>query len=556
VGRGAATLTTGYSPGLPETFDLFSRGYLLSDIDLKVQVDNLIRIGTALSSETDIDALLEMIVDESRRFTGADAGTLYSISEGGRFLDWKIAHNDTLGSRMGGTSGVPVALPPVPLIIDGQMNLQNVSAYVSNTGETVNIPDVYKAEGFDFSGPRRYDEATGYRSTSMLVVPLRNHEGDIIGVLQLLNAKQAGKVIPFSSDYEAFIVALASQAAVAITNARLIRDLSDLFDAFIETTAAAIDEKSPYTAGHVRRVAKLTMMIAESIDAADQGIWKYVHFSPEELKELRIAAWMHDVGKMTTPEFVVDKATKLETIYDRLETVRTRYEVFRRDAEIAALTKKLDLLRGPGLEEELRAIDQALEEERAELDQERDFIVACNTGGEFMEDEDLLRLQAIANKHFEMDGKSQPRLSENEIYNLSIRKGTLTREERQVINNHAAVSIKMLSQLPFSKDLRRVPEFAGAHHEKLNGEGYPFKLKAHQLPLQGRILAAADIFEALTASDRPYRKPMPLSQAMKIMGFMVKDGELDVKIIDLVKQNGILQKYAAEELRTEQLDVG
>ena len=399
------------------------------DNDLKAQVDNLIRIGIALSSETDIDVLLEMIVDESRRFTRADAGTLYSVSDDGHFLDWKIAHNDTLGTRQGGTSGEPVNLPPVQLIIDGQKNLSNVSAYVGNTGETVNIPDVYEAEGFDFSGPRRYDEATGYRSTSMLVVPLLNHEEDIIGVLQLLNAQEPDNksVIPFSSDYESFITALASQAAVAITNARLIQDLSNMFNAFIETTATAIDEKSPYTAGHVRRVAKLTMMIAGGIEEADQGIWRYIRFTPDELEELRIAAWMHDVGKMTTPEFVVDKATKLETIYDRVETVQTRYEVFLRDEELAAMKEKLVL-----------SDDSGRDAKCAEIDEELAFVVACNTGGEFMEDEDIQKLQDIASKTFEMDGEVVPRLSENEVYNLSIRKGTLTEEERQVISNHAA----------------------------------------------------------------------------------------------------------------------
>lgn len=527
----------------------------MAEIDLKTQVDNLIRIGIALSSETDIDVLLEMIVDESRRFTGADAGTLYAVSDDGRFLDWKIAHNDTLGSRMGGTSGEPVTLPPVPLIVDGQMNLENVSAYVGNTGETVNIRDVYEAEGFDFSGPRRYDEATGYRSMSMLVVPLRNHEGDIIGVLQLLNAKSGDQVVPFSSDYESFVAALASQAAVAITNARLIQDLSHLFDAFIQTTAAAIDEKSPYTAGHVRRVAKLTMMIARSIDASEEGLWKYVHFTPEELEELRIAAWMHDVGKMTTPEYVVDKATKLETIYDRVETVKTRYEIFKRDAEIAALKEKLSLVQDTDKTDQVQEIDQKLESELAEIKAECDFIVQCNAGGEFMEDEDIQRIKDIAKQSFEIDDQTQPRLTENEVYNLSIRKGTLTSEERQIINNHAAVSIKMLSQLPFSKTLQKVPEYAGGHHEKLNGEGYPLKLNAEQLPLQARILAVADIFEALTASDRPYRKPMPLSQALKIMGFMVKDGELDMKIVDLVQENGTLLNYAKEELIEEQIDV-
>ncbi|MDP6041172.1 MAG: HD domain-containing phosphohydrolase, partial [Candidatus Latescibacteria bacterium] len=328
-----------------------------------------------------------------------------------------------------------------------------------------------------------------------------------------------------------------------------------LFNAFIETTAAAIDEKSPYTAGHVRRVSKLTMMIARGIDQAKDGIWQHIHFTTEELEELRIAAWMHDVGKMTTPEYVVDKATKLETIYDRIKTVKTRYEVFLRDAEIAALNQNVALANDPEREAKCAEIDAALEREQAALREELDFVVACNTGSEFMEDEDIHRLENIAARTFEMGGEMLPQLSDNETYNLLIRKGTLTDEERQVINNHAAVSLKMLSQLPFSKTLRRVPEYAGGHHEMLDGKGYPQGLAADQLPLQARILAVADIFEALTASDRPYRKPIPLSQAMEIMGFMVKDGELDSKIVALMEETGVLKKYVEEELNAEQLGV-
>ncbi len=528
--------------------------------DLKARLDNLIRIGIALSGETNIDVLLEMIVDESRRLTHADGGTLYIVRHDGRCLDWKILQNDTLGTRMGGASGMPIeksGLPPVPLIVDGQINLKHVSAYVVNTGEVVNIPDVYEAKGYDFRGTRRYDETTGYRSRSMLVVPLRNQQGEIVGVLQLLNAKDAtGKqFIAFSEAYENFISSLASQAAVAITNAHLIQNLSQLFNSFIETTATAIDEKSPYTAGHVRRVAKLTMMIAETINQKKEGMWGRVQFKPEELEELRIAAWMHDVGKMTTPEYVVDKATKLETITDRIETVRTRYEVFKRDVQIATFKKKLDLSRDEFHQARCAEIEAHLQAELANLQAELDFVVRCNTGGEFMADADLARLKEIASKTFEMDGKTHARLTPDEVYNLSIRKGTLTDEERKVINNHAAVSIKMLLQMPFSKGLNHVPQYAGGHHEKLNGKGYPQGLAAIELPLQARILAVADVFEALTASDRPYRKPIPLSQALRIMGFMVKDGELDPKIVDLVKEGGLLMAYAQEELVADQIDV-
>ena len=530
--------------------------------DLKAQIDNLCRIGIALSSERNIDVLLEMIVDESRRFTGADAGTLYIVSDDENTLEWKIVQTESKEIRFGGTSSKKIdesIFKPVPLISEGQVNLSNVSAYVAYTGQTVNIPDVYEAEEFDFSGPRRSDKAMGYRSKSMLVVPLRNHEDDIIGVLMLLNAQDSERdeVIPFSSEYEDLITSLASQAAVAITNAKLIQDLQNLFDAFIQTTAMAIDEKSEYTGGHIQRVADLTMRIAEEINRSETGLWGKVRFTPDELEELRIAAWMHDVGKITTPEFVVDKATKLETIYDRIETIRTRYEVFKRDARIAALKQKFEIVSaGNGDPKALAAVDGTLQEELKELEGELDFIVQCNTGGEFMADEDIQRLEEVASRTYEAGEDLRPRLSENEVYNLSIQKGTLTEEERQVINNHASVSIKMLSQLPFSKKLRKVPEYAGGHHEKLSGKGYPQGLSAEELPLQARVMAVADVFEALTATDRPYRKPMPLSQALKILGFMVKDGELDSKIVDLLVQSGVVAQYARDELLPDQIDIG
>ena len=532
----------------------------MTEQEQKAQVDNLIRIGIALSSERNIDVLLEMIVDESRRFTRADGGTLYTVSDDGKYLNYKIAQNDTLKIRVGGTSPVAVdeaVLKPIPLAVEGQANLSNVSAYAANTGKPANIPDVYEAKGFDFTGPKGFDAAMGYRTQSMLVVPMRNHEDDIIGVLQLINAQDAqGDTIPFSADYEDMIISLASQAAVGITNARLIHDLEALFDAFIQSIASAIEEKTAYTAGHVSRVADLTLRIAEEINRAETDIWKDIRFTPDELKELRLAAWMHDVGKITTPEYVVDKSTKLETIYDRIETVRTRYEVLKRDAEIAALKKKNAILAsGNGGSDEMAAIDAALQDTLGELQENLDFVVQCNTGGEFMADEYIERLQKISERSCEVGDERLNSLSEDELFNLCIRKGTLTDDERQVINNHVAVSMKMLSQLPFSKKLRRVPEFAGGHHEMLNGKGYPRGLSAEELPLQARIMAVADIFEAVTAADRPYRTPNTLSKALGILGNTVKFGELDGRIVDLFVQSGALMAYAKEVLRPEQIDI-
>ena len=302
--------------------------------DLKAQVDNMIRIGIALSSELDIDELLEMIVDESRRFTRADGGTLYILSDDKKSLRGKIVQNDTLGTRIGGTSQVEIdeqVFAPIPLAVDGQINHGNVSAFVANTGRSVNIEDVFETEEFDFAGPRLFYEKVGFRTKSMLVVPLRNHEDDTIGVLMLLNAQDTehSDVIPFSKEHEALITALASQAAVGITNAQLIQDLQNLFDAFIQTIGSAIDEKSSYTGGHIRRVADLTMMISDEINLANEGLWGRLHFNEDELNELRISAWLHDVGKITTPEYVVDKATKLETIYDRIATYKEKAEALK-----------------------------------------------------------------------------------------------------------------------------------------------------------------------------------------------------------------------------------
>ena len=516
-------------------------------VELELQVQNLIRIGTALSSERNIDALLEMIVEESRRFTSADGGTLYVVSNDGDYLDWKILHNDTMGTRMGGTSGKPIHLPPVPLVVDRKANTNNVCAASASTGESINIPDAYEAEGFDFSGTRNYDEANNYRSKSFLVVPLRNHEDDIIGVLQLINAQELGthKVIPFSKSAQDLVTALASQAAVAITNAQLIKDLRELFEAFIQATATAIDEKSPYTAGHVRRVADLTMRIAGAINRSDKAEWGSVKFTTDELDEIRVAAWMHDVGKITTPEYVVDKATKLETINDRISLVEARWEILKRDSEIEALKKRLSA-------EEAQEAEAEASETIRSLDEDFEFVRESNRGGEFMADEQIARLSELAKLQVEVQGSKEPALSEDEFYNLSIRKGTLTEEERSVIQNHAAVSIKILSQLPFSKTLSHVPEYAGGHHEKLNGEGYPLGLTADQLPLQGRVLAVADVFEALTAPDRPYREPMHLSQAMDILRFMVKDGELDGRIVELFVSSGVAKAYAEQELKPNQ----
>jgi HD-GYP domain-containing protein (c-di-GMP phosphodiesterase class II) len=522
-------------------------------------IRKLTQIGAALSAEKNIDRLLEMIVDEARNFTHADGGTLYIMSDDETALNFAIVQNNTLKIRMGGTGGKITWSPVLLKNPDGSPNHANVSAYAALSAKVVNIPDVYEADGFNFQGTRKFDTDTSYRSKSMLVVPLQNHENDIIGVLQLLNAQDSatGKVINFSYEYQQMTESLASQAAVALSNNRLIHDLENLLESFITTIATAIDEKSPYTGSHVRRVADLTLTIADRINKMADGVYANVYFNDDLLRELRIAAWLHDVGKITTPEYVVDKATKLDSIYDRIETLKTRFEVLRRDHEIDVLKNRLimDASTRPaaGLETAGDSRVKAEINEQSDafvkgLEEDLGFLINANTGGEFMADEMLARIKDIAARTWLHEGVLQPLLTENEVYNLTIRRGTLTNEEREIINNHAKVTYKMLSRLPFPKKLRRVPDYAAAHHEKMDGTGYPRGLKGEELSLQSRILALADVFEALTAKDRPYRRGMTLSEALKIMSFMVKDGHIDKDLFEFFIKEQIYLDYAKKEL--------
>jgi HD-GYP domain-containing protein (c-di-GMP phosphodiesterase class II) len=517
------------------------------------QIRRLTQIGVALSAEKNIDKLLEAIIDEARLVTCADGGTLYIMSDDRQELHFAIVQNDTLAVRMGGT-GTPMSWQPVRMRLpDLSENRSQVSAYAALTGEVVNIADVYDAVGFNFEGTRQFDAQTGYRSKSMLVVPMRNHENDIIGVVQLLNAtdEKTKEVISFSAESQMMTESLASQAAVALSKNRLIQDLETLLQSFITTIATAIDEKSPYTGGHVRRVADLTMAIAEKINEKRDGIFAAFAFTDEEMQELYFAAWLHDVGKITTPEHVVDKATKLETIHDRIDMLRTRAEVMIRDREIVCLKAALNSRDGQAVAD-LTFVDDDLEIKA--LHEDIRFLEGINIGSEFLSDTMLARLADIGKRQWQKDGCWQPFINDDEMENLSVRRGTLTDAERDVINNHATVTYKMLSQLPFPKKLRRVAAFAGAHHEKLDGTGYPAGLKKEDLSLQSRILALADIFEALTAKDRPYKKGKTLQEALNIMKFMVKDQHIDGELFNLFLEEKIYLNYAVKELSPQQID--
>ena len=520
------------------------------------------QIGLALSVEKNINRLLEMIVSEARALSSADAGTLYVVDKQREHLCFEILQNDTMNIRIGGTGKLKSNMPDVPLYLDGQPNYSNVSSYVALTGETVNIPDVYKAEGFDFTGPRNYDKSTGYRSKSMLVIPLKNHENDIIGVLQLLNSTDAetDEVISFSPEYMNLVASLASQAAVAMTNAQLIEELKKLFSAFIKSIATAIDEKSPYTGGHVNNMFGLTVMIAEKINETDKGHFKDIHLSDDEMEELKMAAWMHDVGKITTPEYIIDKATKLQTICDRIKLVETRFLLIIKSVENESILRKLENLKKEKSgkktgELEIDLLDAAAAENIKKIQEELEFVKACNSPSEHMDDNAIKHLKEIGKKTYTLNGQKLPWLTEEEVENLCVQKGTLTKKERGIIENHARMTLKMLEQLPFPKNLANVPNYASAHHEKLDGSGYPRGLFGKDLPLQSRIMAIADVFEALTARDRPYKKPIKLSRAIKILEFMKKDKHIDPDILDLFIKSGVFYDYAQEKISSKQIDI-
>ena len=419
----------------------------------------LVKIGIALSAEKKLENLLEMIVSEARRYTNADGGTLYIKNDQDQ-LEFKIIQNDSLGVRKG-KGGEHIDWVPVSLRdANGLENHRNVSAHCALIGKAVNIDDVYSAD-FDFEGTREFDAKTGYRSKSMLLLPMRGHENDVIGVLQLLNAQDpdTGGIVGFGDLGIDDITSLASQAAIAITNVRLVKELETLLDAFLRVIAAAIDEKSPYTGGHVTNVAELTLGIAEEINKDRQGKFAEINFSEDELAELKMAAWLHDIGKITTPEHVVDKATKLETIFDRIELVRSRIEILKRDAEIKRLKARF-------------AEDGIVDDQSAdEIKKFHELLVSLervNLGSEFLSDEKIEDIKKFSRESYDAVGGRVPLLNDEEIENLSIRHGTLNENERMIINDHVRLTQKMLANLPFPRKLRNVPDIAGMHHEKLD----------------------------------------------------------------------------------------
>lgn len=569
------------------------------------KLERIIELGIAMSVEQNTDRLLELILKGAKEISHADGGSLY-LKEGDEFLEFKIVLNDSLHFAQGGANAAPITMPPVPLYMEsGTPNLHNVVTCAYHTGRTIAIEDAYHDPDFDFSGTQRFDKLNGYRSESFLTVPLKVHGGEILGALQLINSisPTTGKVVPFDNDIQGFVEALSAESAAVLYNRNLVEEHLRLFDSLIRLIAGAIDTKSPYTGGHCKRVPELAEMLADEIESVTEGPFAgFVFESEDDRRAFQIGAWLHDCGKMTTPDYVMDKAVKLETLYNRIHEIRMRFEVLLRDSrirELEAVASGVDTAQAAA---ESEADERQLIEDFA-------FVAECNHGAERLDQAKIARLRAIGartwyrrlnpalglswEEHRRFTGcgaasepgpepllgdkpehriphpadhsrvyedfgftlmPSQWAYNRGELYNLSIGSGTLTPEERFKVNEHILQTIVMLERLPFPDSLSRAPRYAATHHENLDGTGYPMRIRADQLSVPERIMAIADKFEALTASDRPYKPAKTLSEAVAVLFEFKQRGEIDPEMFDLFLRNGVYRRYAERYLRPDQID--
>jgi len=519
----------------------------MSHLDTQEIVKQLADLTGALTTEKDHTKLLDRIILGCMYLTNADGGTLYTLNEENENeLAFTILHNRSLGIHR-----KPRDLPAIQLFNSQQQASKLVVVQTFVQRETINIPDAYDCTEYDFSGTRNFDKQLSYHSKSFLCVPLQDHEGEIIGVLQLINAvDNEGNVIAFPETQQHLVESLASLAATVLTKRRLIDAQRQLFESFIKLIGRAIDHKSPVTGKHCEQVPEIAMLLADAVNNANQGTFADTCFNDIEMYELRISAWLHDCGKITTPEYIIDKATKLHTMFDRIALIESRFREYKQHLEIEYLRQSTTF----NTDQREKALTH-LSQRQQQLDTDLDFIRRSNTGSEFMADEDTTRILSIAEISWvDAEGNLRQLLTKDETDNLCIRKGTLTENERQVMRDHIKVSIDMLESLNYPKQLQEVPEIACNHHEHMDGSGYPRGLKADALSTRARIMCIADIFEALTSPDRPYKKGMLLSQAMTILGRMVQDNHLDADLFKLFVHSGTYLKYAEQHMTPRQID--
>ncbi len=519
-----------------------------------LHIKRLTRIGESLSSETDLDKIFDMILEEGIEFTRADAATIYKVTEDGQFLEFEIVYNATLNMRLGGTRGM-VNWHKIQLYdADGKPNSNKIVTSVYHNKISLCFDDVYETQDYDISGTIHTDIENNYRCKSMLTIPLKNHEDEVLGVIQFINAMDEAKnIVSFTDEHKAMLSSLASQAAIALSNRKLIQSLEDLLNQFMRSIAGAIEKKTKYTSDHITRVATLTELLSAKINEAPPEYFGGRRFSENELKELSMAGWMHDVGKIITPEYIMDKSTKLETITDRIELVTLRLEKI--DLLLSCLSTSISADEFNSFVQEHIDNDMDISNFHELMADSIAFLTKFNFGEEFVAEEDLQRVERISNIDFEYSGKRYYVFTEDEKKNMMIKgRGTLTGAEYQIMKDHASITWDMLSQLTFPKKYKNVAFYASTHHEALNGKGYPRGIGADELPIQSRILAVADIFEALTASDRPYKKAKTLSESLTMMAVMTKDGHLDKDLVSYFLDSGLYLEYANRFMKPEYID--
>jgi HD-GYP domain-containing protein (c-di-GMP phosphodiesterase class II) len=534
------------------------------------EIHELNQIGMALSAEHDPGKLLELILTKSRGFTCSDAGSVYlveSAGDGGQRqsllytgksgapmeeeqpreqLRFKLAQNDT------------VAVPFREVAMD--INEHSIAGYVALTGEIVNIEDAYHLPAdVPYSINRKFDEDSGYRTKSILAVPIRNQKEKIIAVLQLINAKRdfsarldsteavEQQVLAFTPRQQEIVQSLAGQAAVALENSQLYDSIQRLFEGFVRAAVTAIETRDPATSGHSFRVANLTVAMAEAVDRADSGLYAGVRFSRDQVREIRYASLLHDFGKVGVREEVLIKAKKLYPA--QLEVIKQRFGLVRRTLENENLKARMDYLFKNGREQFLAAqkdFDSRLAGQLLEVQEYAEAIIWANEPTVLPEG-NFDRLLEIANLHYEdLDGTKRPVLTTDEVQMLSIRKGSLDEEERLQIESHVIHTVSFLQQIPWTNELRNIPEIARGHHEKLNGTGYPYKLSAPEIPIQTRMMTISDIFDALAAADRPYKKAVSIEHALEILELSVNDGELDRDLFEVFLSARIFDRWKVE----------
>ncbi|MFB3918218.1 MAG: HD-GYP domain-containing protein [Terriglobales bacterium] len=526
------------------------------------EIDELNRIGAALSAEHDTGKLLEMILTKSRQITSADAGSLYLVEE----VEAPAARNSNLESGAGAQKHLRFAVAQndsVPVDF-GESTVaigpESIAGYVAMTGQIVNIDDAYHLEpSVPYSINRKFDEDSGYRTKSILAIPMRNQKDEIVGVLQLINAKREPKaklnalsnvivqVIPFSQRHRELVASLASQAAVALENSRLYGSIQKLFEGFVKASVTAIEARDPTTFGHSFRVANLTVALAEVVDRISSGPYAPVRFSRDQMREIRYASLLHDFGKVGVREDVLVKARKLYPT--QLELLEQRFDFLKRTLQNESIQRRLDFVLRHGRKryrDQEPEFDAELASRIAEVEEWWKVILESNQPSVLPEGS-FDRLREIgAREYTDVNGKRRKLLTDEEVRLLSIRKGSLDHRERRQIESHVLHTFQFLSQIPWTKEISRIPQIALGHHEKLNGSGYPYNLAAPEIPVQTRIMTISDIFDALAAADRPYKKAVSTERALQILDYSVQDGELDAELFRLFLEAKVFERWKIE----------